>query len=173
MFAGGDDQAVERVAGADQVGDVLRQAVAFVRHTLQCVAGVLLAGGVDAGQQLGDGAAGQPRGVQALQEGDPLDVVLGVVALAAGLAGCSDIYFERREHIVPYAGDAMAANRVTQMVDPWPASSANRNIAFNGEKMQSAVERYRQNKVTNPVSATTSSAAYQLQAPAIVQQVKP
>jgi hypothetical protein len=54
----------------------------------------------------------------------------------------------------------MAANRVTQMVDPWPASSANRNIAFNGEVMQRAVERYREGRVIPPVNATTSSAAY-------------
>jgi hypothetical protein len=53
------------------------------------------------------------------------------------------------------------------MVDPWPRASANRNIAFNGEKMQSAVERYRTNKVTAPVNATTSSTSYQ-QAPPVV-----
>ena len=85
---------------------------------------------------------------------------LGALALATGLAGCSDIYVDRREHIVPYAGDAMAVNRVTHMVDPWPPSSANRNIAFNGEVMQHAVERYREGRVIPPVNATTSSAAY-------------
>jgi hypothetical protein len=83
-----------------------------------------------------------------------------VLALTTGLAGCSDIYADRREHIVPYAGDAMAANRVTHMVDPWPPSSANRNIAFNGEVMQQAVERYREGRVIPPVNATTSSTAY-------------
>ena len=43
------------------------------------------------------------------------------------------------------AGDAMAANQVMQMNDPWPAHSGNTNIAFNGQRMQSAVERYRTN----------------------------
>jgi len=38
------------------------------------------------------------------------------------------------------------------MVDPWPSRSGNTNIAFNGQKMQSAVERYRTDKVTPPVS---------------------
>ena len=76
------------------------------------------------------------------------------------LAGCSDIYFDRRETIVPSAGDAVAANRVTMMVDPWPASSANKNIAFNGEKMQTAHERYRTGRIIAPVNATTSSVAY-------------
>jgi hypothetical protein len=83
-------------------------------------------------------------------------------ALLAGvlLAGCSDIYFDRRDSIVPSAGDAVAANKVSQMVDPWPASSANKNIAFNGEKMQTAVERYRQGRIIPPVNATTSSVSY-------------
>jgi hypothetical protein len=83
-------------------------------------------------------------------------------ALLAGLllAGCSGIYFDRRETIVPSAGDAVAANKVTHMVDPWPAASANKNIAFNGEKMQTAVERYRQGRIIPPVNATTSSVAY-------------
>jgi hypothetical protein len=83
-------------------------------------------------------------------------------ALLAGvlLSGCSDIYFDRRETIVPSAGDAVASNRISQMVDPWPASSANKNIAFNGEKMQTAVERYRQGRIIPPVNATTSSIAY-------------
>lgn len=87
--------------------------------------------------------------------------LLTALALAAMLGGCSDIYFDRRDSIVPVAGDAIAANKVTHMVDPWPRSSANRDIAFNGEKMQSAVERYRTNRIIQPVNATTSSVAYQ------------
>jgi hypothetical protein len=86
--------------------------------------------------------------------------LLGALTLCAALAGCSDIYFDRREHIVPYAGDAMAANRVTHMVDPWPPSSANRNIVFNGEVMEQAAARYREGRVIPPVNATTSSTAY-------------
>jgi hypothetical protein len=82
-------------------------------------------------------------------------------AIGAFLGGCSDLYYDRREAISPGAGDAIAANQVTQMVDPWPRHSGNRNLAFNGERMQAAVERYRHNKVIPPVNATTSSAAYQ------------
>lgn len=76
------------------------------------------------------------------------------------LAGCSDIYFDRRDTISPAAGDAQRANQVTHMVDPWPRASENRNIAFNGEVMQQAVERYREGRVIPPTNATTSSAAY-------------
>jgi hypothetical protein len=81
--------------------------------------------------------------------------------LAALLAGCSDLYLDRRETIALGADDALAANQITQMIDPWPPHSNNKNIAFNGEKMQTAVERYRTNKVIPPVNATTSSVAYQ------------
>lgn len=84
-----------------------------------------------------------------------------MMAVCMTLAGCSDIYYDRRESIALSAGDAVKTNQVTQMVDPWPPHSADRNIAFNGEKMQSAVERYRTNRVIPPVNATTSSAGYQ------------
>jgi hypothetical protein len=81
---------------------------------------------------------------------------------AAALGGCSstDLYLDRRETISLASGDAMASNRVTQMVDPWSPPSANRNIAFNGEKMQTASERYRTGRIIPPVNATTSSVAY-------------
>jgi hypothetical protein len=86
---------------------------------------------------------------------------LFAAALAAGglgvwLAGCSDIYLDRRETVGLGSGDAVAANEVTQMVDPWPPNSGNKNIAFNGQKMQTAVERYRTNRVIPPINATTS-----------------
>jgi len=70
------------------------------------------------------------------------------------------MYFDRRESIALAAGDAQYSNQVTHMVDPWPKASANRNIAFDGQRMQSAVERYRNNKVTPLQGATTSSAGY-------------
>ena len=73
------------------------------------------------------------------------------VAFGALLAGCSDLYYARRDTIALSAGDAIAANAAEQTIDPWPRSSGNTNIAFNGQKMQSAVERYRTNKVIPPV----------------------
>ena len=81
---------------------------------------------------------------------------------AAGLAGCSsvDLYNDRREGVSLAAGEAMAANRVTQMIDPWSPASANKNIAYSGEKMQTAAERYRTGRIIAPVNATTSSVQY-------------
>jgi hypothetical protein len=86
--------------------------------------------------------------------------LFGIAVLGLALAGCSDIYYDRRETIALHAGDAMATNRVTHTIDPWSRASANRNIAFNGEKMQTAAERYRTGKVIPPVNATTSSVSY-------------
>jgi hypothetical protein len=78
-----------------------------------------------------------------------------VLSLGATLAGCSSLYYDRRETIVPFGGDSVAANEAMQTVDPWPPYSGNTNLAFNGQKMQSAVERYRTNKVTQPADTMT------------------
>ena len=85
--------------------------------------------------------------------------VAAAVLLGALLAGCSDIYFDRRETIALGAGDAVAANQVEQMVDPWPPNSNNKNLTFNGERMQRAVECYRIDKVTQPADLDPSTDA--------------
>lgn len=93
-------------------------------------------------------------GINGAQRGVAAAVMLGVL-----LAGCSDVYFDRRETIALGAGDAVAANQVEQMVDPWPPNSSNRNLTFNGERMQRAVECYRIDKVTQPVDLDPSTDA--------------
>jgi hypothetical protein len=79
--------------------------------------------------------------------------IVAAVIAGATLAGCSDpgLYLDRRDSIALSAGDASEANKVAQVVDPWPPYSGNTNLAFNGQRMQSAVERYRTNLVTPPV----------------------
>jgi hypothetical protein len=84
-------------------------------------------------------------------------ILAGLLSLALG--GCSE-HFDRRDAITLHTGEAVAANRVVHMIDPWPPASARRNIAYNGEKAATAAERYRTGKVIAPVNATTSSAAY-------------
>jgi len=79
------------------------------------------------------------------------------LALGAILAGCSDIYYDRRETVALGADDHIAANRVAQMVDPWPSYVADKNLAFNGERMQAGVERYRKHEAIRPISPTTNS----------------
>jgi hypothetical protein len=87
--------------------------------------------------------------------------LLTAFTFAAALGGCSDIYYDRRDTVSSGAGDAVAVNRVSQAVDMWPEAAGERNIVFNGQKMQSAVERYRTNKVTPPQGINTSSVGYQ------------
>jgi len=84
--------------------------------------------------------------------------IIAAIGIGVWLAGCSDlfvrresdVYLDRRDTVALSGGDAVAANTVTQMVDPWPAYSGDKNIAFNGEKMQQAVARYRTGKVIAP-----------------------
>jgi hypothetical protein len=73
---------------------------------------------------------------------------------AMALAGCSGLYMDRRDTVALDAGDAIAANEAAQMYDPWPAHSRDVNYPVNGQRMQTAVERYRTGVVTQPVSAT-------------------
>ena len=84
-----------------------------------------------------------------------------VIGLGVLTGGCSSIYYDHRETVALGADDHIAANRVAQMVDPWPVYVQNKNIAFNGQRMQAADERYRFNRVIPPVNVTTSSLAQQ------------
>ena len=95
---------------------------------------------------------------------------LALAAVLAMLAGCSE-YLDRRDTIALSGGNAVATNKVTHMVDPWPRDSANRDIAFNGEKMETAIARYRTNKVIPP-RGTGTSGAYEA-APAAQNNVAP
>jgi hypothetical protein len=83
--------------------------------------------------------------------------VAAAVLLGALLAGCSDIYFDRRDTIALGGGDSIAANEVEQMVDPWPRNVNNKNLTFNGERMQRAVQCYRVDKVTQPADLDPSN----------------
>lgn len=84
-------------------------------------------------------------------KGRLIATALAAAALGTALCGCSEMYFDHREGVTSGAGDAVAANEAMQTIDPWPARSGNPNIATNGQRMQSAVERYRTNNVTQPV----------------------
>jgi hypothetical protein len=91
-----------------------------------------------------------------------------ILALAATtlLGACTDMYLDRRDTVSFAAGDAVATNKVTHMVDPWPAHAGDRNIAFDGERMAAAAERYRTDKVKPPHGINTSSVKYE---PMLVQ----
>jgi hypothetical protein len=88
--------------------------------------------------------------------------ILAALALAATtlLGACTDMYLDRRETVSFAAGDAVAANKVTHMVDPWPIRAGDRTIPHDGERMAAAAERYRTNKVTPVGGTSTSSVQY-------------
>jgi hypothetical protein len=83
--------------------------------------------------------------------------ITSAVLLASLLGGCSDLYFDRRDTIAFDGGDSIAANAAEQTVNPWPRDSFNNHLAFNGQRMQRAVECYRYNKVTPPADIDPTS----------------
>ena len=95
---------------------------------------------------------------------------VAVATLGAILGGCSDLYMDRRDQIGLGTGDAASANMALQTSDPWPAHSGNTNLAFNGQKMQTAVERYRTNTPWVPVDPVTVPGQPPLQASPNTQQ---
>ena len=85
------------------------------------------------------------------------------LVLAGMVAGCAepDFYLDRRDSLSLNAGDAVASNIIVQTIDPWPRAAGNRNIAFNGDRMQAAGERYRTGKVITPQGMNTSSVQFE------------
>lgn len=68
---------------------------------------------------------------------------LGAVGLALATAACTD-YRERRETIFPGAGDAVAANRAINTIDPWSPASRRTRLTHDGARIAKAIERYRE-----------------------------
>ncbi|HWK01055.1 MAG TPA: hypothetical protein VNR41_10155 [Xanthobacteraceae bacterium] len=87
--------------------------------------------------------------------------LLGLAGIGMLAAGCSDLYYDRRDTIALSAGDAVATNIVAHTIDVWPIEAGDQRIVTNGQKAQGAVERYRTNKVTVPHGTGTSSLGYQ------------
>jgi hypothetical protein len=78
--------------------------------------------------------------------------VVVVSSLMLLLAACSE-YLDRKDTIAFSAGDAVATNTVTHVIDPWPRSSSNTHIAYDGERMQRVIERYHTNRTLDPECA--------------------
>ena len=85
------------------------------------------------------------------------ELVVPAVLLAAMLGGCSDLYWDRRDTIAFWSGDAPASNVAIHTIDPWSPRAAERRHKTNGDVMQKAGERYRTNKVTplQPIGTST------------------
>jgi hypothetical protein len=88
---------------------------------------------------------------------DFLKTIATAAALSLTLAACSDIYYDRRDTIHLSTSNANASNIAVQTIDPWPRHAAHREILTNGEKIQPAIQRYKEGKVTPPRGMGTSS----------------
>jgi hypothetical protein len=98
------------------------------------------------------------------------DKKISVVAvlLSLMLGGCADLYWDRRDSVAFWAGDAPASNVAIHTIDPWPPAAAKRRLTANGELMQRAAERYRTNKTTplRPLGTTSVQTSVSPGAPA-------
>lgn len=66
---------------------------------------------------------------------------ISALALAVACGACSD-NLARRDTIAYSAGNAMAANRAIQIIDPYPRRSFARGQQTDGLKAQQAARRY-------------------------------
>lgn len=83
---------------------------------------------------------------------------LALILAAASLAGCSE-YLDRTDTMSRQSGNAIQTDKLTQMVDPWPVASAERNIAFDGAVMEAGMTRYRTGRVIQPRGLNSSGYA--------------
>jgi hypothetical protein len=68
-------------------------------------------------------------------------VLFGALAVLA-LGGCVDPG-AHRDFIDPTIGDAVAANKAMQTVNPWPRGSFDTHLAGNGGRAATSIEQYR------------------------------
>jgi hypothetical protein len=93
-----------------------------------------------------------------------MKVVTVAVLLGSALAGCSDIYYDRRDTVMFGGDEAVATAQATQVIDPWPAAASQRGHTSNGPRVAGAVERYRTGRIIEP-QGTGTSASYGYTAP--------
>ena len=67
-----------------------------------------------------------------------------LVALAS-TSGCRD-YLDRKDTVYLGGGNAVAANKVAQTIDPWPPGSFKKHHSTNGQRAAKAMERYVKNE---------------------------
>src|SRR5258708_19238597 len=55
-------------------------------------------------------------------------ITIAALAATTMLGACTDMYLDHRETVSFEAGNAMAANKALQTIDPWPAHAAHQHI---------------------------------------------
>jgi hypothetical protein len=93
-------------------------------------------------------------------DGLRIGALAAALMLGTAVAGCSDLYFDRRDTVAFGANNAVATDIALQTIDPWPPASANKNFTTNGPRAAGAIERYRTGKIIQPEGSSTSSANY-------------
>lgn len=88
-----------------------------------------------------------------------------ILMLSAGLvlAGCAD-YSNHRDTITLRAGDAIAADRAIQTIDPWPPAAFRTTTRYDGRRIERTMDRFYGSVLQPggkgpPESAATSSTA--------------
>lgn len=69
------------------------------------------------------------------------NILLMVALLSAPLAGCNE-YLDRHDRLAMSAGDAIEANKVTHVVDPWPREGFDTRPRTVGQRVTVSVQRY-------------------------------
>jgi hypothetical protein len=73
---------------------------------------------------------------------DTMRVLLMTTVLM--LAGCEhDRYLDRRDSVTFGAGNAIAANKAIQIIDPWPQDARTISHGMSGEQAVAAMEKFR------------------------------
>jgi hypothetical protein len=73
---------------------------------------------------------------------DTMRVLLAATTLM--LAGCEhDRYLDRRDSVTFGAGNAVAANKAIQIIDPWPQEARTISHGMSGEQAVAAMEKLR------------------------------
>lgn len=88
--------------------------------------------------------------------GPLLAVLAGIV-----LSGCYEDdryrYLAHGDSVTLGAGDAVAVNKATHTIDPWPPESNNTRIDQDGKRAEIAVKRYETNTSIEPKGLTSNS----------------
>jgi hypothetical protein len=88
---------------------------------------------------------------------------LALLAMLAGgaLGGCYEDdryrYLAHSDTVTMGAGDAVAVNKATHTIDPWPPESRNARIDQDGKRAHIAIKRYEANKSIQPRGLTSNS----------------
>jgi hypothetical protein len=97
---------------------------------------------------------------------DTMRVLLTATVLM--LAGCEhDRYLDRRDSVTFGAGNAIAANKAIQIIDPWPRDARTISHGMSGEQAVAVMEKFRRRAAgTQPSGAPQPTTLVNAPAPA-------